>query len=1093
MRSRLSQLAKGIVAYEAPEVFAEPKEIRESILPGKTFSYDLKVSSEQLSSLHLFIYSLHPRVKVVRQQTSGKEIHVGLEISTVGLENGDQLTGRIDIVYNGGELAVPYEFRIVMAWDGQIYDFKTIDDFAAYALEEPEQAAELFGRRDFISMPFFQDLHLRSVYLTFRNTGSDDAGLPEFLKAIGKKAPEFKNMKDLYAGRSSMRRRSAAEGSSKDPAKLYRLLLWHERIHRGGVPCPPELDLDQEFTKLVEANPDDTLMRLAAAYYYLNTGNEKRAIEMLIVIQDQIKRERNEKRGNYVLFTYLTGLIRNDTEYQKAAREQAHRLYFENVGSPFYAYLEYRMNILDQSPDSDCYQFLLSLSRRNVRSTFFLQELCLLFRKETNFVGKLNDYEIRSLLFGLRHGLVDQQILFDLLSCEITDRDLVSLYLLVLKSGYHLFGNPELLQAICTIFVNESAFGPKYFPWYRRAVNSGIFVKGLNELYLQSVPKDYDAPIPRNIILYFGYGRVPEHISYDTLFMNVLSFYNQDEEIRQLYDHRIHEYALRKMKNEQYSEQLIPIFQSVLTEENLDQETAAPMLQMLYLRRITTGIPSPRRLIIHYPQLRQEAAYMMKNSSILVPVFSDEVIFAVEDTAGFRLSDQNLKSELLFDDEALRAKCLFYVKSSIYTMLSGLDSVVRNGITDDAEENLARTVIREQNLDDHFRAYLYGELAAYALATGKNSEDFSTFLLDADFSEMSKQGREDVLDALISTGFVDSALKRARMTGFEPLTDSQKALLLRPLLTRQGDTEDEDLVYLCYQLYKKGKADNRALEYLGSCLNSGTEDMLTVLKSLREKHIPTGDMVIRTMTEMMYTNQLKGIETCFDWFMSEAYWDDELFRAYLVLRSDGYLLKKHTLTDVESEALRTHAKELSMVSVLALLSWYAAEKKRTITEDDREIVTYLLRRALDEGKVLSCFTELGKRFALPEELEGRAILEYRGDDVSSAAVLGTVFPGKRFFQRTLDHIYGPIYAKSIVLYPSEWINYYYSIQHEDGSTEETEGPVVTLNQAVFSKNSRMEDIAVLSECAGSRSLEESEASVRNLLLKDEMIKEIFRQ
>ena len=1093
MRSRLNQLAKGIVACESPDVFAEPQAIRESILPGKTFSFELKVRSEQLSSLHLFIYSLHPRVKVVRQQTSGKEIHVGLEISTVGLECGDELKGCIDIVYNGGELTVPYDFKIVMAWDGRIYDFKNIDEFAAYALENPENAAELFGRRDFINMPFFKDLHLRSVYQTFRNPGADDSGLPEFLKALGKTVPVFKNYKDLHAGRSTVKRRIPQEGSSKDTAKLFRLLLWHDRIHRGGVPCPSELNLDLEFTRLVEANPDDTLMRLAAAYYYLNTGNEKRAIEMLIVIQDQVKRERNDKRGNYVLFTYLTGLIRNDEEYQKAAREQAHRLYFEHVGSPFYAYLEYRLNIQGQSPDVDCYQFLLSLSRRSVRSTFFLQELCLLFKKETNFVGKLNDFEIRSLLYGLRHGLVDQQILFDLLSCEITDRDLVGLYLLVLKSGYKRFGNQELLQAICTIFVNESAFGPKYFPWYKRAVEKGTIVKGLNELYLQSVPKDYDEPIPRNIVLYFGYGRVPEHISYDTMFMNVLSFYNEDEEVRRLYENRIHEYALRKMKNEQYSEQLIPIFRSVLTEENLEQETAAPMLQMLYLHRVTTQVKAPRRLIIHYPQLRQEAAYMMKGNSILVPVFSDEVTFAVEDTAGFRLYDPKLTSELLFDNEDLKAKCLFYVKSSIYTLLSGLDSVVRNGITDDAEERLARTVIREQNLDEHFRAYLYAELAAYALAAGKTSEDFSTFLLDADFSEMSEQGREDVLEALISTGFVDSALKRARMTGFEPLTDDQKALLLRPLLTRQGDTEDDDLVYLCYQLYKKGKADNRALEYLGSCLNAGTGDMLSVLKALREKHVPTGDMVIRTMTEMIYTNQLKDIETCFEWFISEAYWDDELFRAYLVLRSDGYLLKKHKLTAADSEALRTHAKELSMVSVLALLSWYAAEKERTITEDDREIVAYLLRRALDEGKVLSCFSELGKRFTLPEELEGREILEYRGTDVSSAAVIGTIFPGKRFFQRTLDHIYGPIYAKSIVLYPSEWISFYYSVQYEDGRTEETEGPVVTLSYTGFSKNGRMEDIALLSGCSGGQPLKDSEDCIRKLLLKDEMIEEIFRQ
>ena len=1093
MRSRLNQLARGIVAYEAPEVLVVPKEVRESILPGKVFSFELKVSSEKLSSLHLFFYSLNPRVEVVRQQTFGKEISVGLEISTVGLSVGDELKGQIDIVYNGGELAVPYEFRIAMALNGRVYDFRTAEEFASYALEEPDDAAGIFGRREFISMPFLSDILMRNRYLTFRNASSDDAGLSAFLTALGKPVPKFRNPRDLYtAGRQTAKRRPAGDDTEKNTAKLFRLFLLYDRILRGGALCPSGTDLDLEFTKLVEAEPEDTMMRLAAAYYFMNSGNEKRAIEMLIVIQEQIKRERNEKRGNYVLFTYLTGLIRNDEEYIKAAKEYAHRLYFENVGAPLYAYLEYRLNVLDQVPDSDCYQFLLNLSRRGVKSTFFLQELCLLFQRDTGFVGKLNEFEIRSLLFGLRRGLLDQQMLFDLLSCEITDRDLVGLYLLVLKCGYHKFGNPELLQAICTIFVNESAFGPKYFPWYRRAVGNGMFVKGLNELYLQSVPKDYDAPLPRNIILYFGYGRAPEHMSYDTLFMNVITFYSGDAEIRKLYSSRIREYALRKMKNEEYSEPMIPIFRSVLTEENLDQDTAAPMLKMLYLRRITTSIRGPRKLIVHYPQLRQEAVYHMKNRTILVPVFSDEVIYAVEDTAGFRMADPKLTSELLFDYEELRAKCLLYVKNSVFTLLSGLDPVLREGITNDREEAVAKAVIRDQNLDEYFRAYLYAELAAYALAAGKNSEDFSTFLLDADLAEMTKQGRADVMEALISSGFVDSALKRGKMTGFEPLSEKQKSMLLRPILTRQGDAEDDDLVYLCYTLYKKGKADNRALEYLGSCLNSGTEDMRTVLRSLREKHIPTGDMVIRTMTQMIYTNQLKGIETCFDWFMSEAYWDDELFRAYLVLRSDGYLLKKHKLTDAESEALRTHTKELSMVSVLALLTWYA-ETDRGITEDDRRNVAYLLRRALDEGMVLACYSELGKRFRLPEELEGRVFLEFRGDHVSSAAVVGTVFPGRRFFQRSLSHMYGPIYAKSVVLYPAEWINYYYSVQYEDGRTEETEGPVVTLQNTDFSAGSRMEDADKLSACVEKKPLSEGEAEIRRILLKDGMIEDIFKQ
>ena len=1092
MRSRLNQLAKGIVEYEAQTLTVEPAVIREEILPGKVFSFELKISAERLSSLHLFFYSLDPRVKVARQQTSGKEIRVGLEISTIGLEAGDVLNGKISIVYNGGEVTVPYEIRIAMVLNGRRYDFRKVDDFASYALAEPAEAAEMFGKKDFIHMPFLEDLSLRAVYETFRSSVAEDSGLSAFLTALGKPVPVFRIPNDRAMGRPFSKKQQPAEGSSKDPLKLIRVFLAWERCRRGDAAPPAGLDFDAEFNRLVEENREDTLMRLAAAYYFLMEGNQKRAIELLIVIQEQVRRERNEKRGNYVLFTYLTGLIRNDPEYQKTACEQAHRLYIENAGSGFYAFLEYRLNLLDKISPKECSKFLESLSRRRLLNAVFLQEQCLLYKKGTSYVDRLNALEIRALLYGLRHGLTDQQTLFDLLSLEITDRDLLDLYLLVLKCGYHRFRNPELLQAICTIFVNETASGPRYFPWYRLAVNSGISLKGLNELYLQSVPKDFNAPLPRNIVQYFGYGRMPERVAYDTLYMNVISFYGEDEEIMSLYAGRIRTYALRKMKNEEYSEPLVPIFRSVLEQDSLNEETAAPMLKLLYLRRITVTVPSPRRLIVHYPQLQKEAVYTMKNGTILVPVFSDAAIYAVEDIRGNRRSDPGLRSALLFEDEALREKCLLYVRESLYTMLSGLDPVLKDGITDDYEETLAKAVIRDPGLSDHYRAFLYAELAAYALRKNRNSEDLSTFLLDADLSEMPRRARADVLSCLIGSGFTDSAFKRCQLTGFEALDEKEKASLLRPLLNRQGDLEDDDLVYLSYSLYRKGKADNRVLQYLGSCLNAGTEDLLKVLAALREKHVPTGDMVIRTMTQMMYTGKLSGIETCFDWFMSEARWDDELFQAYLVLRSHGYLLGKHGLTDTESEALRTHAKELTMVSVLALLTWYA-KTDRSFTEEDREIVAMLLRRAADEELVLSCFSELSGRFGLPEELEGRVFLELRDENAASCTVVGTIFPGRRFFQRTLKKIYGPIYARSIVLYPGEWINYYYTVHHEDGTTEEIEGPVVTLKDQRFGRNSRLSDVVRLTECEEQKSLQEGEAFVKELLLKDELIREIFRQ
>ncbi len=1091
MKSRLIQLSKGNIEYKVPKVVFGVSELQGILLPDRKTLYEVNVTSENNVPMHLFFYAQNPRIRVSQPLQIGRSGKFTVEISTYGLSVGDRLQGRIDIVYNGGETSLPYHFLMGVSYlDQARKSYMTLHEFAESARQNPREAAQLFAWRDFADMPFMNDLHMQGLYHTYMTGTGEDNGLREFLKAAGEPLPE----RERSEGSRLVRKKE------KDPAagiymrdqerkiRVQRLIARYEILkNRGRNPKP--IDFDQEFAGLIADYPADTDTYLAYAFYLTMEGRFDEARTELLKIQDAVQKDRLAKKDHYCLFMWLVSVIQGDENHKAQCRELTHRFFIEGARSGLMFDLEYRLNPEISENHEKAAPLLLQYYTIASRDPMVFLETCLLWEKDTSAVSVLTEYELRCTLFGLRNNLISEKTLFRVLSHELKNPKLLNLYMLILKLAYKKYRNQEFLQAICNVYLQKRNVGPRYFRWYRDAVNLNLAMPGLYEHYMASLPKDFSEKLPMNLVLYFGYGRESSSVPLDLLYSNILTYYADDEKVMDIYQEKIDAYADRKLRSEEYSESSIPVLQSVLRKDHLNAENAQGVMSLLRLQKIETGLQGIRRVVIHYPQLRQEVSYAINEGSALAPVYSNQAIIAFEDRTGSRHYDPECRISPVFEDPELISECASLLPDRLLLQLREADEI-RPETLREKDLFLVTSLIKNRKIDAFYRAKLYEALTELSMGPGMQHVNCCEFLLEADYRSLRPDYRKKLLQALIDRGYYEEAFTRIIDNGYEHLDDDHLQLVTEEMMDVPLFRGNPAVTAICWQLFRNRHAGTKIYDELSSYFEGSTRDMLQLLRKLRQKHQPTKDLVVKTFTKCMYVDNNRDLDALYDWYMAENSQEPLLESAYLVLRSHMYFMGERNLTDAAVDGLKKKVHNLPKVAMLALLKWFA-EESSLMSDQDRALAEELTKAAASENIVLSCFSKLEKKIKMPVELEGRVYVEYRDPEAMDVAVIGQIFPGRHYFHRMLHRIYPGVFVRSFILYKREWIQYYYSVHQKDGSSVEREGDVVAQESDPGHRNSRYSDVARLEQKIRKNDTRETAELLRAQLLKEAMIENIF--
>ena len=679
------------------------------------------------------------------------------------------------------------------------------------------------------------------------------------------------------------------------------------------------------------------------------------------------------------------------------------------------------------------------------------------------------------------------------LSTPLRDPALLNLYVETLKAGYRRFGNAELLHALVNVFLQKKCVGPRYYEWYREAVERRMTIRGLYEYFMASMPKSVDRKLPEHLVSYFGYQKEITGVPLATLYDNVLTYYEDDPDVMDLYGDKINAYALRCADEETYSLRMESMFRRILKSEYVNERTSSALLKLFYLRRIETERDDVKRVVLYYPEFDKEDSYELEDGhAALAPVFSTEAVISFVNGRGEPKCDPNAVVAEVFPETELKRQCALYAEESLLFRLNGANEIVKKGVLREEDLMLVTELIRDKRISPFYRTKLYETVIDLSLTPGMKHVDCSGFLSEADFSAFPKEYKTKLLGALISDSKFELALSDLLSYGATGLSDELLLKLLEATIDYEVIDGNATILAYCYRLYSHDTASSRILEFLAKHFNGSADDMVGIAKAIRRKKLPMHDLLKRTMTTLFYTGKDNDLDMIFDWYLSEEEHDETVIRAYLVLRSHQSFMEKRKMSETCVKELKKRVVNLPRIGFLALMKYYA-ERAASLTNEERKQVEELVEAGIAENVVPKSFETLREIAGSPFELENRVFVELTDETLSHAIVYAKRFPDNAVFHREMTELYPGSFVQSFLLFQGEWLEVTFLALGKNGEELEIAGPVLSSPGPSKRKNTMYADLLHFEKKIGDPDARETAESLKTLLVKEELAEEIFRR
>ena len=209
MKELVGKLSRGQVEYSLPQVDVSVISIEKNIEAGLIYCDSFEVFNKLPGEIKGIVYSTNEYLTITENQFLGKINKIEYRIDTRVLEPGDEIKGRINIVTNGGEVYVPFDFRIkeesIECKTGKV---SNMFHFINLVKEDYDEAQKMFLSDKFEKIVLKDNIEDICMYRGLIKNADKRLALEEFIIAINKKQqvefdisePErtYKNISDSY-------------------------------------------------------------------------------------------------------------------------------------------------------------------------------------------------------------------------------------------------------------------------------------------------------------------------------------------------------------------------------------------------------------------------------------------------------------------------------------------------------------------------------------------------------------------------------------------------------------------------------------------------------------------------------------------------------------------------------------------------------------------------------------------------------------------------------------------------------------------------------------------------------------------------------
>ncbi len=851
--------------------------------------------------------------------------------------------------------------------------------------------------------------------------------------------------------------------------------------------------MESEAASLIKHYPDELRLYLFRAWLHMEQNQKEQAKKLLSWVKEPAAQNRDSHLENYCLYLFLNAVLTGDEAAFTNMQKLIHK-YFGEHNSTILALLELQVNPDYTKKPEMALEFLRSQFEKGSKSPLLYSMACRIFSHEPGLLHQMDAFEIMVFFYGAKRKIVKKDLILKMLEVPVGQKRYLPVYYMMLTKLYDYEENDQLLSAICSLLIKTGSAGETYFKWFQKGVEKDLKLTSLYEYYIYSVPEGFDQPLPQSILMYYSYQNELDDKSRLLLYSDILKNHGIGSKMYESYSAQMEEFAIAQLLEGNISEELVPLYGTILHPDIVDETLAKGLPDLLFAKKITTRCDFAKRIIIRYPQLKKEVSVPVNRGVACAPVYTKNAVILTEDGYGKRYVDGKIETKPLMYDRRLLKKCEELCPNHLMMRLSKAEGLNERSIQTEDELKLVRCLLTEEKLEEEYRQFLFSRVIEYAYHSSNiKALDCDSLFLDVDAGKLKEEERICVVELLIRSEYYMAAYQLVRTYGYDRIKMEYLLKMAVRMIQEKLYEKNEYLLHLCYYLFVHNQYNECTLSYLASFYNGLTNSMYKLLAKIRKSSADAKDLTERVLAQMIFTEQYDKMDQVYQWYCEGKQIMEEIRMAYLVLKCDAYFMEREKvelekIQNVELLILQKEWEEIPVICSFALLTMYSRQKG--LTEKEKKIASQVIKLLASEGMVLSCFVNLAKEVALPHELEGRVILEYRKSDVKRVVAEGRRWPDGANIKKELQQIYPGVFVKTFLLFNDEKVDLKLISQKNDGS-QEIEEKRVSGEHVYVRKGSRFDQLNQMMRYEKQKEWNKLEESLKEAEITDGIIEKLF--
>lgn len=1034
MKNKIKKFSKGDFQVVHPGIVFEDTCLILTVGEGEIYKGSFTIKSQTEGAIRGLAYTSSFRMRCIEQGFEGNPVKITFEYDGRGLLPGHVEQGRFTVVCNGGEYELAFtaiiEKPYVMTNYGKV---QSTEDFKRLAIKDFAEAQKLFRSREFYEILKYENPRTFHLYDNMRKWSLGEQDLEEFLVGIKQKECIFLTLQG--EGMLFEDLEEATKGSLKIIKNTWGFMPIRIETEGGFITVTRQnlttddfignlyeleyvvsvekLHAGRNFGKLLLVTPYETLSYDIEVYQSGPRDDNHRELEFLAaqILKEYVACE----AGRLDLNAWTDSAIEKSRRMRNLSpMDEALQL--------FQAHIYIRGNRMEEAKwILENYNYnRFAIGKDPKINAYYLFLTCLIRKgnghaeRVLDEVGKIyvrhqDSWELLAMLLELDPQYKDPARRIKVLEQQFYEYE--ANQVLFYQRVYLCYQErTNLLKKLGKFELHVLNFACKY-----RLITKELALYVAN---LASQQKNYDESLFRVLAQIYDMYR-------ETMILNAIcTLLIKGNKVKKRYFvwyqravdaelkiAQLYEYYMLTIEEKKVREALPrPIFLYFMHGNNLDYKKAA----LLYANLITYE-EYASDLYISYREQMVEFAWdqLMKRHideslEIIYKRFCTE-----EEMTGERL-------------EAMRDICYAY---KVTTKVKGLKCVL-------VIEKDGSIRQRVPFSDGGAIVYLYDKEARIVWESMDGHHYMDSIVFETRrmfyvprFLEMCRKYVTHLSNWTPENPRQELNFENLRLFGLQEFEERDVFRLCTRRIREENYEEDDFLLYLCFELFKRQQYDKVILTYLVNYYCGATKDMKKLWRAAKDYNIQTDKLGERIITQMVFSEDMFGEEEIFIEYYLNGNSYFRLRQAYLAYVAREYLINCRVLGNTIFEVMVNEYRmeeELPDVCRVALLSYYA---DRDYGEEIREVLHVALREMCEKQKIFPFYLKYPEEWLREVQLYDKTLVEYRASKGGKVRIFYKMKQGEieelGYHSEGLTPVYENIYVKDFVLYKDESIRYYF--------------------------------------------------------------------